>query len=273
MGRWVKASSSNVIRFYEQDTAPTNLEGITLGDLWVDTSGTPALKICTSLSPITYAAVGGGGGSAAPTDAQYVVLASNGTLTNESVLAVGSNKLTLSGATLDIDTANLSTALSLSSYVPYTGASSSVNLGTNGLTVHNIKGDASDGLLLEASNGTDIGIFGTGNTANVTWYGNHNFNTVTGSRIAVFGASKTLQSGSVGSGLELTAGTLDISSSYTGQTSITTLGTISSGTWNGTAIQNSYLANSSITINSTSVSLGGTINTIGLSYKITQGYY
>lgn len=38
--------------------------------------------------------------------------------------------------------------------------------------------------------------------------------------------------------------TIDISSSYTGQTSITTLGTISSGTWNGTALTSTYLPSS-----------------------------
>ncbi len=36
--------------------------------------------------------------------------------------------------------------------------------------------------------------------------------------------------------------TIDISSSYVGQTSITTLGTIATGTWQGTAIDSSYIA-------------------------------
>jgi hypothetical protein len=50
--------------------------------------------------------------------------------------------------------------------------------------------------------------------------------------------------------------TIDISSSYVGQASITTLGTITTGVWNGTAIANANLANSSITVNGTSISLG-----------------
>ena len=45
-----------------------------------------------------------------------------------------------------------------------------------------------------------------------------------------------------------------------GSTSLTTVGTITTGVWNGTPITNSYLANSSITINGTSTSLGGSIN-------------
>lgn len=55
---------------------------------------------------------------------------------------------------------------------------------------------------------------------------------------------------------------IDISASYVGQSSITTLGTITTGIWNGTAIANANLANSSVTIGSTSVSLGATASTI-----------
>lgn len=68
------------------------------------------------------------------------------------------------------------------------------NKTTDVLHVHGISGDATDGLLIEAQGGTDIGILGAGNTANVTWYGNHNFNNETANTIAGFGASKTLQS-------------------------------------------------------------------------------
>jgi len=71
------------------------------------------------------------------------------------------------------------------------------NKNSSVLHAHKIAGDASDGLILESANGTDVGILGAANTANVTWYGNHNFDTVTASRVAQFGASKTLQSSSV----------------------------------------------------------------------------
>lgn len=47
--------------------------------------------------------------------------------------------------------------------------------GVGRLVAHAVVGDASDGLLVEANNGTDVGILGVGNTANVTWYGAHNF--------------------------------------------------------------------------------------------------
>lgn len=43
--------------------------------------------------------------------------------------------------------------------------------------VHAVKSDASDGLLIEAANGTDVSVLGVGNTANVTHYGVHQFPT------------------------------------------------------------------------------------------------
>lgn len=105
------------------------------------------------------------------------------------------------------------------------------------LVTHAIKSDASDGLLIEASNGTDVGLLGAGNTANVTWYGNHNFEAQTANTIASFGASKTLQSASVGSTLSFSANTLGLNlgnaNTWTGQqtfnTSAPIFGTITSG--------------------------------------------
>ena len=51
---------------------------------------------------------------------------------------------------------------------------------------------------------------------------------------------------------------LSDATAYTGDNALVTVGTIASGTWNGTAIGNAYLANSSLTIGSDTVSLGGT---------------
>lgn len=59
-------------------------------------------------------------------------------------------------------------------------------------------------------------------------------------------AASQITSGAIASSL--------ISGSYTG---ITGVGTLTAGTWNATPIANSYLANSSITINGNAVSLGG----------------
>ena len=54
-------------------------------------------------------------------------------------------------------------------------------------------------------------------------------------------------------------------SSWAGTSKITTLGTITTGTWNGTKIANAYLANSAITINGTSTSLGGSFSTASIT--------
>lgn len=43
-----------------QDTIPTNPS---IGRMWVDTSGTPALKLCTAVLPVTYATFASGGHS------------------------------------------------------------------------------------------------------------------------------------------------------------------------------------------------------------------
>lgn len=55
---------------------------------------------------------------------------------------------------------------------------------------------------------------------------------------------------------------------HKGNSNITTVGTITSGTWNGTAIANSYLANSAITIAGNSVSLGGSVTAATLLTSI-----
>lgn len=58
---------------------------IQVGSMWVDTSGVATLKVCTSVSPYTFAEITGGGGGA-PTDAEYIVATANGSLSAERVL-------------------------------------------------------------------------------------------------------------------------------------------------------------------------------------------
>jgi len=53
------------------------------------------------------------------------------------------------------------------------------------------------------------------------------------------------------------------------QTSITAVGNIVAGTWSATPIQNAYLSNSSITINGTSASLGGTATVTANAQTLT----
>ena len=60
--------------------------------------------------------------------------------------------------------------------------------------------------------------------------------------------------------LHLSGTQFSIISTYAGQSSIITVGTITTGVWHGTAIANANLANSSVTISGHSLSLGGTLN-------------
>ncbi len=58
--------------------------GVTIGDLWTDISGgSPVVKVCTGLSPITFSALPGGGAS---TGDQFVTWASAADLTNQKVI-------------------------------------------------------------------------------------------------------------------------------------------------------------------------------------------
>jgi hypothetical protein len=73
--------------------------------------------------------------------------------------------------------------------------------------------------------------------------------------------------------ITVNADDIDIASTYVGQTSITTLGTVATGTWNGTAIANANLANSAVTVGTTSISLGASATTLaGLSSVTSTGF-
>lgn len=77
--------------------------------------------------------------------------------------------------------------------------------------------------------------------------------------------------------LELGGGGLDEAalasylSSWAGSSSIKNVGTITSGTWNGSKIANAYLANSAITISGESVSLGGSLSQAKLRTALGLG--
>lgn len=77
--------------------------------------------------------------------------------------------------------------------------------------------------------------------------------TLTGSTFDVVGTSNRIS---------VTADTIDISSLYVGQTSITTLGTIATGTWNGSLIGPTY-GGTGVNNGSYTITLGGNISTAG----------
>lgn len=69
-----------------------------------------------------------------------------------------------------------------------------------------------------------------------------------------------------GTTLNLSGSTFSIKSTYIGQTSLTTLGTVTTGVWQGTQIANSFLANSTIS----GISLGGNLATHTAGWGFTS---
>jgi hypothetical protein len=54
-------------------------------------------------------------------------------------------------------------------------AGGDLSIGTGTLTAHSLKSDATDGVIIESANGTDVAIFGAANTANSLFYGAASF--------------------------------------------------------------------------------------------------
>ncbi len=52
MARWVK--SHNQMRIFKQTATPAVVDGLKVGDLWIDINTGAILKICTSISPVTF---------------------------------------------------------------------------------------------------------------------------------------------------------------------------------------------------------------------------
>jgi hypothetical protein len=99
------------------------------------------------------------------TDLQNALNAKQNTITLTTTGTSGAS--TLVGSTLNIP--NYST--DLSGYVPYTGATANVNLGTYTLLAAQIKATSSAGLSINANSGTQIADLGAGGGANMTLFG------------------------------------------------------------------------------------------------------
>lgn len=103
-------------------------------------------------------------------------------------------------------------------------------------------GDVSGGAVVQVLTGTaNAGlIFACGGVANL------NTSAITFNEQFAGGAGLTKTNGALAVGgtsnrIDVAADAVDISANYVGQTSITTLGTIGTGTWHGTAIEAAYL--------------------------------
>lgn len=173
------------------------------------------------------------------TDTNYPALARNGAGLR-AVLADGSLDTTFQASTITASvgfsgslTGNASTATALQTARTINGVSFD---GTANIVVTAAAGTLT-GTTLNAtvvtSSLTTVGTIGAG-----VWQGTSIATTFTDAKIkTVTGTSNRLTIGGTA-----TDPTFDISTAYVGQATITTLGTIATGTWQGTAIVDTYLA-------------------------------
>jgi hypothetical protein len=146
--------------------------------------------------------------------------------------------------------AKLSTTTAASTYVPYTGATSNVNLGNNFLLTAQVKASSSAGLSLNSNNGTQVANLGAGGGANITFYGGLN-------------ATSIVTSESVGIGTSsLTGYSLRVSKNITGAT--TGYGVMSDG-----VIQSDVTASARMFTSSTSTQ-ATTFTLTALSHYVSQ---
>ena len=117
------------------------------------------------------------------------------------------------------------------------------------------------------TNITTLGTIGTG-----VWQGTSISTTYTDAKIkTVTGTTNRLTIGGTS-----TDPTFDISSSYVGQSSITTLGTVTTGIWNGTAIGDSYISSAATwnakqdPISLTTTGISGAATLLGNTLNIPQ---
>lgn len=85
-------------------------------------------------------------------------------------------------------------------FVPYNGATGTVNLGTQSLITHSVKADSSDGLILASNNGTTGIVVGAGGSANATVYGALKLDYTTADKVPVFDSLKNLVASNVVTG-------------------------------------------------------------------------
>lgn len=194
------------------------------------------------------------------------------------VVAPGNVTLTTPGATIDGVTMAVgdrflapaqTTALENGIYV-WNGAAAAATRATDA----DAAGEVKDGTTVAVAEGTRAGSVYI-QTASVA-------NNAPGSTVAQTWVQFTTQATYIGTAdrITVTGTTIDIASTYAGQTSITTLGTIGSGTWQGTAVGVAYGGTGATTAAGARTNLGvaqkGYVETMGAvtagtAYTITHG--
>ena len=202
-------------------------------------------------SSVTYngqtVALGGSGTITATTT--NALTAGTGIQFNTGTTFDGSSAKTIS---IDSTVATLTGSQTLTNKTMSGASNTFSNIGNSSLTNSSV-----------TFNGTTVSLGGSGTiTANTT-------NSLTFNNGGSGAASGTAFNGS-------TAYTISYNtvgaSPLAGSTSLVTVGTITTGTWHGSTIDNAYLTNSAVTVGTTSISLGGSSLTLGglTSVAVTQ---
>jgi hypothetical protein len=214
---------------------------------------------------------------------------SSNTLTNIANASLTNSSVTYNGVTVALGASGTITAANPSALTIGTGLSGTSYDGSSPVT---IAIDSTVATLTGSQILTNKTISGASNT--LSNIGNSSLTnssvTINGTTVSL-GGSATITSSTTNSltfndsGAGSASGTaFNGSTAYTisyntvgasplaGSTSLTTVGTITTGVWNGTAIANNYLANSAVTIGTTSISLGSSSLTLGglTSVAVTQ---
>ena len=168
----VVAGNTSEVRFLELAAGGTNYVGfkapdaITSNVIWTlpsaDGSGTQCLASDGS-GLLSWTACSGGGGGGAPTDAQYVALALNGTLSAERVLTAGTNiSITDGGANAAVTMATIANPSFVTSTLTATGdtltiSGAGANINFSGAGTAQIKTAATQNLALMPGGNVGIG--------------------------------------------------------------------------------------------------------------------